>query len=92
MHGQLETPAGFTLMGADAPPEMFTVTMGDNMSVSISGDTEDAETMRGWFAGLAVGGEIRQPLVVAPWGDEFGMLVDKFGIHWMVNIASAPQG
>jgi PhnB protein len=23
----------------------------------------------------------------APWGDTFGMLTDKFGIDWMVNIS-----
>ena len=87
MHAQLETPSGFTLMGADAPPEMVQVTMGDNVSVSLSGDAEDGEALRGWFAGLAEGGEVRQPMVQAPWGDEFGMLVDKFGICWMVNVA-----
>ena len=37
MHGQLETPDGFTLMVADAPPEMVQVTMGNNISVSLSG-------------------------------------------------------
>ncbi|MGN0065135.1 MAG: VOC family protein [Nocardioides sp.] len=89
MHGQLETPAGFTLMGADAPPEMVPVTMGDNVSVSISGDAGDADAMRGWFTGLSEGGEVRQPLTQAPWGDEFGMFVDKFGINWMVNIAGS---
>ncbi len=68
MHGQLETPAGFTLMGADAPPEMVQVTFGDNVSVSISGEASEAEQLRGWFAGLAEGGEVRQPLVPAPLG------------------------
>ena len=92
MHAQLETPAGFTLMGADAPPEMVQVTFGDSVSVSISGDQEDGEQMRGWFAGLAEGGEVRQPLEPAPWGDEFGMLTDRFGIAWMVNITGAGQG
>ena len=91
MHGQLETPAGFTLMGADAPPEMVQVTFGDNVSVSISGGQEDAEDMRRWFAALSEGGEVRQPLELAPWGDEFGMLVDRFGIAWLVNIAGAGQ-
>ena len=87
MHGQLETDAGFTLMGADAPPEMVQVTFGDNVSVSISGDSGDAETLRGWFAGLSEGGQVSQPLEPAPWGDEFGMFVDRFGISWLVNIA-----
>jgi PhnB protein len=87
MHGQLQTPGGLTLMGADAPPEMVQVTFGDNVSVSLSGGPEDAEQLRGWFARLSEGGQVRQPLEAAPWGDEFGMFVDRFGINWLVNIA-----
>jgi PhnB protein len=89
MHGQLETPSGLTLMGADAPPEMVQVTFGDNVSVSISGSHEEAEQLRGWFSALSEGGEVRQPLEAAPWGDEFGMFVDRFGISWLFNIAGA---
>jgi PhnB protein len=92
MHGQLETEAGFTLMVADAPPEMVQVTMGNNISISLSGPAEDGDALRGWFAGLAEGGQVPQPLQPAPWGDEFGMLVDRFGITWMVNIAGSGQG
>lgn len=88
MHSQLETDAGFTLMGADAPPEMVQVTMGNNISVSLSGVTEDADELRGYFAWLAEGGTVSQPLEPAPWGDEFGMLTDKFGINWLVNISA----
>lgn len=93
MHGQLTTPGGITLMGADAPPEMVQVTFGDNVSVSLSGGPEDGDELRGWFAALSEGGEVRQPLEAAPWGDEFGMFVDRFGIAWLVNIAgsSAPS-
>ena len=89
MHGQLEVPGGLVLMGADAPPEMVQVTFGDNVSVSLSGGQEDADQLRGWFAGLSAGGNVRQPLEVAPWGDEFGMFTDRFGISWLVNIAGA---
>ncbi|HSU03901.1 MAG TPA: VOC family protein [Nocardioides sp.] len=89
MHGQLEVPGGLVLMGADAPPEMVQVSFGDNISVSLSGGPEDGEQLRGWFAALSEGGEVRQPLEAAPWGDEFGMLVDRFGISWMVNVAGA---
>jgi PhnB protein len=87
MHGQLETPDGYTLMVADAPPEMVQVTVGNNITISLSGEPGDAEALRGHFAGLAEGGQVSQPLEAAPWGDEFGMLVDRFGIGWMVNIA-----
>jgi PhnB protein len=91
MHSQLQTPAGFTLMGADAPPEMVQVTFGDNVSVSVSGEASDADEMRGWFAALSEGGQVAQPLTPAPWGDEFGMFVDRFGISWLVNIAGEGQ-
>lgn len=87
MHSQLETPAGYVLMVADAPPEMVKVTVGSNISLSIAGDADDAEAMRGYFEKLSEGGTVDEPLARAPWGDEFGMLTDKFGIHWMVNIA-----
>lgn len=90
MHAQLETDAGYTLMVADAPAEMMTVTAGDNISISLSGAAEDAEALRSYFEGLAVDGRVNEPLARAPWGDEFGMLTDKFGINWMVNIA-APE-
>ena len=92
MHGQLEVPGGLVLMGADAPPEMVQVTFGDNVSVSLSGGPEDADRLREWFAGLSSGGQVRQPLEVAPWGDEFGMFTDRFGINWLANIAGSAAG
>ena len=32
------------------------------------------------------------PQVTQVWGDSFGMVVDKFGVNWLVNIAGAGQG
>jgi PhnB protein len=91
MHGQLETDKGFTLMGADTPSVME-FKPGTNYSVSLSGD-DDAE-LRGYWEKLIEGGEILEPLVQAPWGDSFGMCVDKFGVRWLVNISgeSAENG
>ncbi|GGD09655.1 VOC family protein [Nocardioides daphniae] len=88
MHAQLETPAGYTLMVSDTPAEMMKLDMGNNISVSISGDAGQADELRGYFNGLAEGGTVNEPLAVAPWGAEFGMLTDRFGINWMVNIAA----
>jgi len=31
------------------------------------------------------------PLAKQFWGDTFGQLTDKFGIHWMVNITAQQQ-
>lgn len=84
MHAMLQSPDGFTLMGADTPPGME-LTAGSSVTLSLSGD--DTETLRGWFAALAEGGRIVTPLELQMWGDEFGMLVDRFGTGWMVNIA-----
>ncbi|GAA0578752.1 VOC family protein [Kribbella sandramycini] len=86
MHGQLETPSGFTLMAADTP-EGMPYNPGDNVAVSLSGD--DAEDLRGWFAKLSDGGTVTVPLEKQMWGDEFGMVTDKFGIGWMANIAGS---
>jgi len=86
MHSQLETPSGFTLMGADTPPEME-YKGGGNITVSLSGDDEAALT--GYWNKLSVGANVGLPLNKAPWGDSFGMLTDKFGIAWMVNITGA---
>jgi len=85
MHAMLEAENGFVLMGADTPNSM-TTTQGDNISISLSGE-DDAE-LRGYWEKLTEGGQVVQPLEVAPWGDAFGMVTDKFGIHWMVNISA----
>lgn len=88
MHAQLETERGFTLMGADTPTGMDH-TPGTNISVSLSGD--DADELRGYWQKLSDGGTVSVPLEKQMWGDEFGMVVDKFGIGWMVNVGGAGQ-
>jgi PhnB protein len=88
MHAMLEAENGMALMGADTMQGM-PYTRGDNFSISLSGDNH-AE-LQGYFDKLAAGGTISMPLEQAPWGDTFGMLTDKFGVSWMVNIA-AKQG
>ena len=85
MHSQLETPSGLTFMAADMPSSMEH-TPAAGFSMSLSGDDED--TLRGYWGGLSEGGAVVMPLEPAPWGDTFGMCVDKFGISWMVNIAA----
>lgn len=85
MHAQLDAPNGFTLMGSDAPSHIE-FRPGNTMSISLSG--EDEAELKGYWDGLSDGATITQPLVAAPWGDQFGMLTDRFGTAWMVNIAS----
>jgi PhnB protein len=87
MHSQLETPAGFTLMAADVPTHMDYATGTNQFSVSLSGD--DEAQLRGYWDKLSDGATVLQPLQQAPWGDSFGMLVDRFGVTWLVNIAGS---
>ena len=86
MHSMLATDNGLTLMGADTPNSME-FTPGGNGTISLSG--EDEAELRGYWDKLADGGDVTVPLEKAPWGDTFGMCVDKFGVSWMVNIAGA---
>ena len=88
MHSQLETPMGFTLMASDTPPGM-PFQPGTNISVSLSGD--DEAELRGYWDKLAANGEVAMPLEKQMWGDVFGIVTDRFGVTWMVNIAQ-PQG
>jgi PhnB protein len=83
MHAQLETDRGFTLMGADTPAGM-PYDAGSRLTVSLSGD--DGDDLRGYWEKLAEGGTVTVPLEKQAWGDEFGMVVDRFGVPWMVNI------
>ncbi|MDL5154829.1 VOC family protein [Actinomycetospora termitidis] len=88
MHGQLESPSGFVLMGSDTPSGMDAPT-GSASRISLSGDQGDE--LRGYWAKLSDGGTVDVPLEKQMWGDEFGQCVDRFGVRWLVNI-SQPQG
>lgn len=86
MHAQLTTSDGFILMASDTPTGMDYTPAG-GMSVSVSGDDE-AQLERFW-RGLADGGAVTMPYEVPPWGGRFGMLRDRFGIHWMISYSPA---
>lgn len=84
MHGHLRAPNGLNLMAADTPASMERKG-GTAISVTLSGD--DKDEMTAYWKKLSEGATIGEELAEAPWGDSFGMLTDKFGVDWMVNIA-----
>jgi PhnB protein len=86
MHGQLTAPGGVVLMASDTPAHMR-LADGSTISISLSGD--DEALLTGWWNGLAEGATIIEPLTKAPWGDTFGMLTDRFGTTWLVNISGS---
>lgn len=86
MHSMVSADSGLVLMAADTPNSMD-YTPGSTISISLSG--EDEAELRGYWDKLSDGGSVTMPLDKAPWGDTFGMCVDKFGTSWMVNITGA---
>ncbi|MFL5693235.1 MAG: VOC family protein [Ktedonobacteraceae bacterium] len=84
MHAMLTADNGIVFMASDTPNSMEYRT-GTNMSMSLSGDNETE--LRGYYEKLSAGGTIGMPLEKAPWGDMFGMVTDKFGVSWLVNIS-----
>jgi PhnB protein len=52
---------------------------------------DDAEAKRR-FDALAEGGQVQLPLGPTFFASSFGMLVDRFGVAWMVSVPSTPAG
>lgn len=61
--------------------------IGNNIHMSLNFSDESEQTRV--FELLGAGGKISMPLGDTFWGARFGMLVDKFGIHWMFNCNKA---
>lgn len=82
MHAMLETP-DFTILASDTMPGM-PFAKGTNVSLSLVGT--DEKRLKEFFQKLSAGGNVTMKMEKQFWGDVFGMLTDKFGIHWMVDI------
>lgn len=82
MHATFE--AGSTrFMASDGMPGQPAPTYsGFSMSVNIPKDAARAKQV---FDALGAGGKVTMPFSQQFWGAQFGMLVDRFGVPWMVN-------
>jgi len=87
VHATLQTDS-LSFMASDTHPSRPT-NSGDNVHMSITG--KERRKLTEIFNKLAQGGKIDMPLAKQFWGDTFGMLTDRFGVHWMVNIPSQAQ-
>ncbi|WP_131539827.1 VOC family protein [Pedobacter nototheniae] len=71
------------LMGCDVSAGSGSLILGNNFSVSVSADSRnEADRV---FNGFAQFGQISTPLTDKFWGAYFGMVVDQFGINWMIS-------
>lgn len=85
MHASLVTPDGYTVFASDLPPGMEAV---PNGQISLSGDMGEQDRLRGFWNGLSDGATVTTPLERQMWGDDYGSLVDRFGVTWMVDIGT----
>ena len=84
LHARL-TVGDAVLMASDAPPGHYQKPQGFSVSIQIK-DPAEAERI---FNALAENGTVRMPFEQTFWALRFGMLVDRFGIPWMINCEKA---
>ncbi|MEU4690146.1 VOC family protein [Actinoplanes sp. NPDC023714] len=85
--GEVRTGNGFHVMAFDVREEQ-TYDAGDNpFFVSVRGD--DADEITGYWKGLSEGATILADLGPAGWSPLYGMLRDRFGVIWTLDIAAA---
>jgi PhnB protein len=72
-------------MGADVMPDRYEEPRGFSLSLQIT-NSADAERI---FRELAADGRIVMPLEETFWAVRFGMVVDRFGIPWLINCEAA---
>ena len=80
MHGSL-TIGDQLVMGADLVPEKYEQPKGIFLSLQIQ-STDEAERV---FQELSKDGRVVMPLEKTFWAERFGVVVDRFGIPWLVN-------
>lgn len=90
MWGQVEAESGFRIMAYDVPSRLGWNPGEIPVFVSVRGN--DAEELTGYWQKLAADATILQPLAPAGWSPLYGMLRDRFGITWVldVEVAYAP--
>jgi len=84
MHARLKAGDSI-IMGSDSPPDRYETPRGVSTHIGLQ-DPAEAERI---FSALAEGGTVEMPIQKTFWSERFGMLVDRFGIAWMINCASA---
>lgn len=88
MWGQVQAADGFKVMAYDVPTGTAWQPGENAYFVCVGCGTALQATER--WARLAAGATIIQPLAPAPWSPLYGMLKDRFGVTWVVNVSAAP--
>jgi PhnB protein len=86
MWGQVAADNGFHVMAYDVPAARPWSRGEDPFFVSLRG--ADAEEIAEYWEKLSEGANVAVPLAPAQWAPLYGMLKDRFGITWVVDVVS----
>ena len=90
MWGQVATEYGFRIMAYDVQPEKAWNPGENAFYVSLRGDAADKITA--YWEKLSEGATVLQPLGPAAWSPLYGMLKDRFGITWVIDVMAEHPG
>jgi PhnB protein len=86
MHAELPIAGGHVLMATDMLTSMGQQTrVGNNTTLNLEVDSrEEADRL---YGALSAGGTDASPMADMPWGAYWGVVLDRYGIRWMINHA-----
>jgi len=97
--GRLDGDGGFGLMaydvpGAEGPGPRSTTRRQNGMTLTDSAffqsvRAESLDELTRYWDRLADEAEIIEPLAASPWSPGFGMLADRFGVTWVLDVQAA---
>src|SRR5690606_33442372 len=87
MWGQVLSPAGFHVMAYDVPSH--TAYDPGTIPVFVSVRGVDADEITAYWEKLIAGGTVVVPLAPAAWAPLYGMVRDRFGVTWALDIQAA---
>lgn len=98
--GLITAANGFRVMGYDVPGQSGGTIIGggstrreNNTTVTdqalfVSIESDTLEELQGYWDSLTVDAVIIEPLAASAWSAGFGMLTDRFGVTWSVNVTT----
>jgi PhnB protein len=90
MWGQVAGENGFHVMAYDVPSQMPWDRGENSFFVSLRG--ESTQEVTAYWEKLSAGATVVQPLEPAQWAPLYGMLRDRYGVVWVVDVVSAYNG
>ncbi|MFI6495376.1 VOC family protein [Streptomyces sp. NPDC050564] len=90
MWGEVVSDDGFHVMAYDVPSQLAWSQEGNPFFVSVRGD--DAGEISTLWQKLSEGSTVVRPLEAAQWGPLYGMLTDRFGVTWVLDVTAPHNG